>query len=113
LAAADRIPNASKLVLAGGTFSTGGFNEQVNTLAVNTSSAIDLGNGASTLHFADSSAETWGASPAGSLLRINNWTSGNDHLTFDTQNGAVALAKTVQDKVKEFVPLISPISTAV
>jgi hypothetical protein len=76
LGAADRIANASNLVLSGGTFSTGGFNETLGTLGLATTSTLDLGNGASSLHFADSHllAPNWAG-----LLTVANWTNG-DHL---------------------------------
>jgi hypothetical protein len=55
-------------VLGGGTFHTGGFNETLNTLSLGTSSTIDLGAGASVLHFAPSSLNNWSG-----LLAIANW----------------------------------------
>ncbi len=56
LGAADRIANASNLVLSGGTFATGGFNETLGTLGLATTSTLDLATTASVLHFADSHA---------------------------------------------------------
>jgi autotransporter-associated beta strand protein len=76
LGAADRIADTSKLQLNGGTFSTGGFNETVGPLALTTDSTLDLGNGTSVVHFADSHSLT--SSWAG-LLTISNWTNG-DHV---------------------------------
>ena len=76
LGAADRIADASNLVLSGGTFSTGGFNETLGTLGLATDSTLDLANGASVLHFADSHslASTWAGT-----LSVANWTNG-DHV---------------------------------
>ena len=76
LGAADRIANASNLVLSGGTFATGGFNETLGTLGLATTSTLDLATSASVLHFADSHAlsSTWSG-----LLTVANWTNG-DHL---------------------------------
>jgi hypothetical protein len=43
---------------------------------------LDVGSGAATAAFADSSAATWGTSSTGALLRINNWATGSSHITF-------------------------------
>jgi autotransporter-associated beta strand protein len=68
LFAAERLSNTSRLVLAGGTFATGGFNETLNQLSLLTSSTIDFGAGASTLRFNNSAALPW----TGNLL-VTNW----------------------------------------
>jgi autotransporter-associated beta strand protein len=67
LGAANRISDVSNLVLSGGTFNTGGFNETLNSLRVTSNSIIDLGTGASVLRFAPSSIGWTGT------LTINNW----------------------------------------
>lgn len=73
LGAAGVLADSGKIVLNGGTFSTGyttGFSETVGTLDVASSSTIALGTGSHTLTFANSSGVTW----AGSLLTITGWT---------------------------------------
>src|SRR5262249_19978010 len=78
------IDTTSGVVLAGGSLATGGSDQTIaGTLTVSGGSKIDLGAGAGALHFADSSGVTWGASGLGLLLRIDNWTSSSDHITFD------------------------------
>jgi autotransporter-associated beta strand protein len=79
LAAANRIADTSNLVLAGGTFATGGFNETLGTLTVSASSIIDLGSGASALVFADSNAAIWGGSVSLSFI---NFTLNSDTIRF-------------------------------
>jgi autotransporter-associated beta strand protein len=95
LAAPDVLPNGSKLVLAGGMFSTGGNNETVNTLVVTTPSAIDLGStGASVLHFADSHLESWQGQAT-----ITNWSgslttgAGTDQVFFGSSNAGLSGAQ--------------------
>jgi fibronectin-binding autotransporter adhesin len=68
LGAADRIANSSNLTLNGGTFATQGFSETLGTLLMNGTGTIDLGNGASQLHFADSHLQPWV-----STLTVNNY----------------------------------------
>ena len=58
---ANGINVASPLVLGGGKFDTGGFNQAMNTLTLNDNSAIDMGSGAAVVTFADSSAVSWTA----------------------------------------------------
>jgi fibronectin-binding autotransporter adhesin len=84
LGASNRIADASRLTLGGGTFNTGGFNETLGALNLMTPSTLDFGNGASTLHFAASNALTW-ARP----LAINNWTGGSDHLFFGSSTAGL------------------------
>ncbi|MBA4149241.1 MAG: autotransporter-associated beta strand repeat-containing protein [Verrucomicrobia bacterium] len=101
LAAADRIPNGSKLILGNGdtrpfpdgyidtpaTFHTGGFSETLGALKLTgpnptIARTIDFGDGASAVVFADSSAEDWEGIP----LTIVNYTSGVDSLRFGNSN---------------------------
>ncbi len=77
LGAADRIADGSSLVMAGGTFATGGFNETLGTLVLTATSTIDLGDGASALLFADSSGATWSDSIS---LSFVNFTEGVDSI---------------------------------
>ena len=95
LAASDRIPNGSKLILGDGstgtvpTFASGGFSDTLGTLAIGfDGGAIDFGAAASTLHFADSNAQSWNGP-----VTINNWTGGSDHLFFGTSSAALTVAQ--------------------
>lgn len=92
LGAADRIADASLLSLGGGTFATNGFSDVLGGLALSADSAIDFGDGSSTLTLADSSVQAWTG-----MLTINNWSgspvgSGVDQLIFG--NGPSALTET-------------------
>ena len=84
LGAANRINDASNLVLNGGTFSTGGFSETLGTLALNGTSLIDFGAGASALVFANSSALAWTGT-----LTLSNFEIGTDSLRFGIGNTAL------------------------
>lgn len=84
--AAERIANASDLILSGGTFDTGGFSETLATVQITTSSNIDFGSGASVLTFAASNAVAW---TGGTTLTIQNWSGsqtggGTDRLIVGT-----------------------------
>ncbi|CAM3161944.1 beta strand repeat-containing protein [Rariglobus hedericola] len=83
LGAANRIADTSNLVMAGGTFATGGFSETLGTLTLSASSIIDLGSGTSALIFADSSGTTWGSSISLSFI---NFTAGTDSIRIGTSN---------------------------
>ena len=73
-------------------FNTGGFSETLGalTLTVATTTAhIDLGTGASVLHFADSSAATWSG-----FLEIDEWSGspaggGPDELFFGSTSSGL------------------------
>jgi autotransporter-associated beta strand protein len=72
LSAADNLNG--NLVLSGGNFSTGattGHTETLGTLNVQASGAINLGSGAHSLNFANSSAVAWDGA---AVLTINDWT---------------------------------------
>ena len=86
LGAANRIADTSNLVMAGGAFATGGFNETLGTLTLSASSTIDLGSGASALVFADSSGTTWGTSIS---LSFVNFTAGVDTVRIGTTSGGL------------------------
>jgi len=67
---------------------TQGFNETVGTLTLEAHGSIDLGDGASTLAFADSSGAKWDLSKT---LTIRNWTAGKDAVSFGrTASGLAA-----------------------
>lgn len=73
LGAAGVIPNASNVILSGGTFSTGattGFSEAMGTLQLTANSTISLGTGFHNLGFANSSAVSW--TPTANLI-ITGW----------------------------------------
>ena len=58
MGADNRISNSSNLILSGGTFSTGGYSETLNTLSALTTAKIDLGvGGTSTLKFSPSGSD--------------------------------------------------------
>ncbi len=67
---ADRINNSATMTLNGGKFNTGGLSETLGALTLQASSIIDLGAGASILHFADSHLASW---TAAQILEIDNW----------------------------------------
>lgn len=84
----NRIADTSGLVMDGGTFSTGGFNETLGTLTVTANSIIDLGNAAASaaLVFADSRSMTWTASIS---LSFVNFTEGVDTIRIGTTSGGL------------------------
>ena len=90
LGAANRIADTSNLIMAGGTFATGGFSETLGTLTLSAISTIDLGSGASALVFADSSGATWGTSI---ILSFVNFTAGVDTIRIGTTSGGLTLAQ--------------------
>jgi len=75
LGAAERIADTSGLRLSGGTFDPAGFNQTMGPLDVDAAAALDFGDAAMTLTFADSSAESWD----GTLL-LRHWKNGVSHL---------------------------------
>jgi autotransporter-associated beta strand protein len=73
LNAANNIPDASTMILGGGTFTTGssaGFEETLGTLTLSANSTINLGTGAHTLTFPTSSAISW---TPNALLYVTGW----------------------------------------
>ena len=66
---ANQVTDTADVVLAGGTFSTAGFSETMDTLTLTATSTIDMGAGASILNFSD------GTHSAGTFT-VKNW-SGN------------------------------------
>jgi fibronectin-binding autotransporter adhesin len=71
--------SGNALILAGGTFNSGGKNQNIGTLDLRATATLDLGSGASAVAFANSSTFTWVGN-----LNIVNWTSGSDTLQFGT-----------------------------
>lgn len=76
LGAAGVIPDASNVVLAGGTFNTGvvaGFSETAGTLSLTDHSTLALGTGGHSLVFSPSAGIPW---TANKRLYITGWTGG-------------------------------------
>ena len=94
----DRLNDAAPVELAGGILDTGGLSEGtpalagVGALTLSASSILDLGNGASILHFADSHLASW---TVGGILTIVNWSGtpviggGTDQLFFGSDPSAL------------------------
>ncbi|MBW8780515.1 MAG: autotransporter-associated beta strand repeat-containing protein [Verrucomicrobia bacterium] len=85
LGAANSISSTSGLVLNGGTFATGGFNQTLNTLTLSSASILDFGSGTSALVFADSHSITWTG-----ILTLLNFDVGTDTLNFSSSTGLTA-----------------------
>ena len=90
LGASDRLANASKVNLAGGTLNLNGYSQQVGSLSFSNSGTLDFGapSGANYFLFANTSG-----SPSG-VLSISNWQSGTDVLA-----SAAGLSSTVLDQL--------------
>ena len=89
LGAADRVVDTATISLANGTFNSAGFNEALGLVSITASAAIDLGTGASILHFADSTAVPWSGT-----LSIRNWSGapgggGVDQIFFGNSDSAL------------------------
>jgi hypothetical protein len=65
-----RIKNTAPFLFLGGALETGGLSETVGSVTLAGTATIDLGNGASVLRFADSSALLWSGA-----LNITNWSA--------------------------------------
>jgi hypothetical protein len=92
LGAANQIGDAVPMTLAGGTFQTAGFSEQLGTLTLTANSVIDLGTGASVLKFAASGGVGWTAS---TTLTVTNWNGsitggGADQVIFGASSSGLA-----------------------
>lgn len=74
-AAANQINDSAPMTLAGGTWLTGGYNEQLGTLKLTASSTINFGS-ASVVKFAASSGVTWTGSTILSVVAWNGWANG-------------------------------------
>jgi len=87
----NAIASGSRLILNGGTFSTGlvsGFSNTFGTLALTDNSALALGTGTHTLNFAASNATTW---TSGKTLTINGWNANCAKGRIFVGNSATAL----------------------
>ncbi|HEY5479971.1 MAG TPA: hypothetical protein VIL39_00685 [Verrucomicrobiae bacterium] len=87
---ANEIASSSSLIMAGGTFNPGGFDQAMasTTLNLTASSTIDFAAGASELKFANSSALTWTG-----ILNLANWDSSLDLLRVGTDANGLTLAQ--------------------
>lgn len=90
LGGTDLVNDAASVSLSGGTFSTAGFAETLGAFTLQGTATLDLGNGASILHFANSSAAAWTGA-----LSITNWDGsalggGTDQIFFGTASGGLA-----------------------
>jgi fibronectin-binding autotransporter adhesin len=111
LGASNRIPDSSNMVLGDNTtflpatFATGGFNETVGTLSLQAPGTIDLGVGASTLHFATSDVNTLWSS---NTLTINNWTPGPDHVFFGNSATGLGASTILPTTLVSFAGHLAP-----
>ncbi|MDQ3120441.1 MAG: autotransporter-associated beta strand repeat-containing protein [Verrucomicrobiota bacterium] len=103
----DRINGSAVVTLNGGTFNTGGLSERnlsgttvtpgLGALTLQSSSLIDLANGASILSFSNSSTQTWTGT-----LSIYNWSgtpvigNGIDQLFFGTDTTGLTSTQLTQ-----------------
>ncbi|MDB6059659.1 MAG: Autotransporter-associated beta strand repeat protein [Verrucomicrobiales bacterium] len=103
----NRLPSTTRLILGNGgtdsltdtppTFATGGFNQNLATLAMTgptptLARTIDFGNGNSTLQFADSHLEDWSTD----TLTITNFTLGQDKLRFGVNGNGLSASQVSQ-----------------
>ena len=95
LGGSNALPNASKLVLTGGTFDLAGFDETAGKLMLGGNATINFGvSNTADLVFDASQLESWGAF----TLNIQNFDPGQDSLRFGTSAAgldALQLAKIV------------------
>ena len=87
-------------------FATGGLNQQLGTLKLAGSDssvmrALDLGNGAGTLSFADSSAQDWSVF----TLTITNYALGSSKLRFGTSSAGLTPNQLLQIEFADYVNL--------
>ncbi|MGV3532972.1 MAG: PEP-CTERM sorting domain-containing protein [Chthoniobacteraceae bacterium] len=96
IGADDLLNDAAGVTLNGGTLATLGFSDTVGALTLETASMIDLGDGTSTLQFADSSALAWSGT-----LGILNWSGltlggGDDQIFFGSTSGGLTVDQVAQ-----------------
>jgi autotransporter-associated beta strand protein len=98
LGASYRFNLSTTLTLNGGTFSTGGYSEDLGTLTLSANSAIDLGSGASRFTLADSHTQSWFGT-----LNIQNWSGspdggGADQIYFGASSSALTTSQLAEIK---------------
>ena len=87
LGADNTIPNASEVILNGGTFDTNGYDDTAGNLTLDATSTINLAGGNSIINFSTMNNNA-------GTLNIWNWdgiagtTGGNDQIIFNTNFGA-------------------------
>ena len=89
LDASDQIADSASVRITGkheGRIWTQGHSETVGPLVLQAHGTIDLGQGASTLAFADSRARSW---DLGKTLTIHHWTKGKDKVVFGPGRGGL------------------------
>ena len=89
LGASEVIPDASNVILFGGTLRTGsttGFSETAGTLKLEANSTIDFGTGSHTLAFAASNSVSWKEATA---LTVTDWVAGATILRFGSDATAL------------------------
>lgn len=72
---------------------TQGNSETMGTLTLKTNGYLDMGTGASTVSFANSSGQTWNYKKA---LTVQNYTSGSDRLYFGNSTGSLTATQLAQ-----------------
>ena len=93
LGRANQIPNASKLVLNGGTVGTGGFSDTLGALVLGGAATIDFGTtNPVLLGFGDSHLELWSVG----TLSITNFTVGADTRRFGSDANALTVRQLAQ-----------------
>lgn len=86
LGASDRINDNATMIMQGGTFATGGFQDTVGSLTLTGGAALDLGSGTSSmLAFADTHSNSWG----GYTLSITNYLDSSEKIYFGTTSGGL------------------------
>jgi autotransporter-associated beta strand protein len=94
LGAPSVIAATNQVTLKGGTLATGGLTEtmasaKLSLPTANSTPVIDLGGAAATTNvtFAPSNSLTWASN---AVLRINNWTTGIDHVLLAGDGGSLS-----------------------
>jgi hypothetical protein len=93
LGSGNLISDNADMRLHGGNFATGGFSDRLGELTLAANSTIDLGNGSSILHFANSAEEAW---TSGTTLTIVNWNGDTDALFFGSAMTALTSGQVSQ-----------------
>jgi len=99
LDAPNQIKDSARILITGkheGRIRTQGFDETVSSLSLQAHGYIDLGDGASALRFADSSAAKWDLTKT---LTVRNWTAGKDKVVFGGGRGGKGLSEAQLSRV--------------
>ena len=96
--------NSSNLILNGGTFATGGFDETFGTLTLNGNATIDFGaSNTSDLIFSASDGVSWGTSVG---LSIINFNEGFDTIRFGTNQNGLSISQLGKITINGFAAAI-------